>query len=221
MNDIVRSNHTEDIEENPLRVLDKLLKGYDRRSTPSSIEGAPTTVWTELYIASLGSINTENMVRITEENISSEWLESKDLTLILSSLDLWYKLLQLFFAEKLLNSKLCSSAMQWQWEISSGYHVNISVLGLHHGYISQTDLAGPPTCLCSLEGEAQLISDPFLVADTTNICRNHWTLPTPSWCKPFGNLRSSFQMPKRVTFSSWPCPICWSGFILMERYCIS
>ena len=55
--------------------------------------------------------------------------------------------------------------MQWQWEVLSGYHVNISVLGLHHGYISQTDLAGPPTCLCSLEGEAQLISDPRLFSN--------------------------------------------------------
>ena len=49
-------------EENPLRVLDRLLKGYDRRSTPLSSEGAATLVWTQLYIASLGSINTENMV---------------------------------------------------------------------------------------------------------------------------------------------------------------
>ena len=49
-------------EENPLIVLDRLLKGYDRRSTPLSGKGAATVVWTELYIASLGSINTDNMV---------------------------------------------------------------------------------------------------------------------------------------------------------------
>lgn len=86
--DVVRSNQTGDVEENPLRVLDKLLRGYDRRSTPSSNEGAPTTVWTELYIASLGSINTENMVSTT---ISTWCLESKDSTLMLTSQDLWYK----------------------------------------------------------------------------------------------------------------------------------
>ena len=51
-------------DANPLRVLDGLLRGYDRRSTPHRHQGAgaATLVWTELYIASLGSINTDNMV---------------------------------------------------------------------------------------------------------------------------------------------------------------
>ena len=65
-NDLIFRNLSSSVlpkaEENPLRVLDRLLKGYDRRSTPLSSEGAATLVWTQLYIASLGSINTENMV---------------------------------------------------------------------------------------------------------------------------------------------------------------
>ena len=73
------------------RILDTLLRAYDRRSTPTNglgmhnnlliwgflihvkcyffisrefISGYPTNVITQLYIASLGSINTENMVRL-------------------------------------------------------------------------------------------------------------------------------------------------------------
>ena len=72
------------------RILDTLLRAYDRRSTPTNglgmhnnlliwgflihmkcyffisrefISGYPTNVITQLYIASLGSINTENMVK--------------------------------------------------------------------------------------------------------------------------------------------------------------
>ena len=35
----------------------------------------------------------------------------------------------------------------------------------------------------------------------TTISRRHWIWPTQIWSKPFGNRKSSFQMPKKLTFN--------------------
>jgi len=63
--------------QNPLKVLDKLLQGYDRRSTPHNREGKATVVVTELYIASLGSINTDNMDYTTDTYLRQKWTDPR------------------------------------------------------------------------------------------------------------------------------------------------
>lgn len=74
----VKQNRTEPEDgetENPLKVLDKLLKGYDRRSTPHN--GVATVVITELYIASMGSINTDNMDYTTDTYLRQKWTDPR------------------------------------------------------------------------------------------------------------------------------------------------
>jgi len=71
-------NETEPVrKENPLKVLDKLLRGYDRRSTPHNGQGIATVVITELYIASLGSINTDNMDYTTDTYLRQKWTDPR------------------------------------------------------------------------------------------------------------------------------------------------
>jgi len=76
----VEHNRTEverNRKENPLKVLDKLLKGYDRRSTPHNGKDMATVVVTELYIASLGSINTDNMDYTTDTYLRQKWTDPR------------------------------------------------------------------------------------------------------------------------------------------------
>lgn len=65
------------IKENSLVVLDGLLRGYDRRSTPYQGQGLPTVVITELYIASLGSISTVNMDYTTDTYLIQKWTDPR------------------------------------------------------------------------------------------------------------------------------------------------
>lgn len=63
--------------ESPLKVLDTLLRGYDRRSTPTNGLGYATNVITQLYIASLGSINSENMDYTTDTYLRQKWTDPR------------------------------------------------------------------------------------------------------------------------------------------------
>lgn len=47
-----------------LKIIDNLLKTYDRRATPTNKFGKPTQVGCELFIRSFGSISEKTMVRI-------------------------------------------------------------------------------------------------------------------------------------------------------------
>ena len=51
-----------------LKIIDQMLKTYDRRATPTNKIGQPTRVECELFIRSFGSISEKTMVRI--KNIS-------------------------------------------------------------------------------------------------------------------------------------------------------
>ena len=46
-----------------LKIIDNLLKTYDRRATPTNKFGKPTQVGCELFIRSFGSISEKTMVR--------------------------------------------------------------------------------------------------------------------------------------------------------------
>jgi len=70
-------NSSDGIKENSLVVLDRLLRGYDRRSTPYQGQGLPTVVLTELYIASLGSISTVNMDYTTDTYLIQKWTDPR------------------------------------------------------------------------------------------------------------------------------------------------
>jgi len=63
--------------QTPLRILDTLLRAYDRRSTPTNGLGYATNVITQLYIASLGSINTENMDYTTDTYLRQKWTDPR------------------------------------------------------------------------------------------------------------------------------------------------
>ena len=47
-----------------LKIIDQMLKTYDRRATPTNKIGQPTRVECELFIRSFGSISEKTMVRI-------------------------------------------------------------------------------------------------------------------------------------------------------------
>ena len=47
-----------------LKIIDQMLKTYDRRATPTNKIGEPTRVECELFIRSFGSISEKTMVRI-------------------------------------------------------------------------------------------------------------------------------------------------------------
>ncbi|XP_023325803.1 glycine receptor subunit alpha-3 isoform X2 [Eurytemora carolleeae] len=68
-------NKTKSVD--PLMVLDKLLRGYDRRSTPTSTQGVATNVYCEFYVASMGSINTDNMDYTTDLYLKQKWQDSR------------------------------------------------------------------------------------------------------------------------------------------------
>lgn len=60
-----------------LRILDQMLKGYDRRSTPTNDIGKATNVSVQLLVASMGSINTENMDYVTDVYLRQRWFDSR------------------------------------------------------------------------------------------------------------------------------------------------
>ena len=45
-----------------LKIIDQMLKSYDRRATPTNKIGQPTRVACELFIRSFGSISEKTMV---------------------------------------------------------------------------------------------------------------------------------------------------------------
>jgi len=60
-----------------LKALDKLLRTYDRRSTPTNDLGLPTNVSCQLFVASLSSINTENMDFMTDTYLRQKWSDPR------------------------------------------------------------------------------------------------------------------------------------------------
>jgi len=60
-----------------LKALDKLLRTYDRRSTPTNDLGVPTNVSCQLFVASLSSINTENMDFMTDTYLRQKWSDPR------------------------------------------------------------------------------------------------------------------------------------------------
>jgi len=60
-----------------LKALDKLLRTYDRRSTPTNDLGVPTNVSCQLFVASLSSINTENMDYVTDTYLRQKWSDPR------------------------------------------------------------------------------------------------------------------------------------------------
>lgn len=60
-----------------LKLLDELLRNYDRRSTPTNNLEMATNVSLELYVASLGSINTENMDYVTDTYLRQKWWDPR------------------------------------------------------------------------------------------------------------------------------------------------
>ena len=53
-------NHKDRLSD--LKIIDNLLKTYDRRATPTNKFGKPTQVGCELFIRSFGSISEKTMV---------------------------------------------------------------------------------------------------------------------------------------------------------------
>ena len=45
------------------KIIDQMLRAYDRRATPTNKIGEPTRVQCELFIRSFGSISEKTMVR--------------------------------------------------------------------------------------------------------------------------------------------------------------
>jgi len=60
-----------------LRLLDKMLRKYDRRSTPTNNIGLATNVSVQLLVASMGSINTENMDYVTDVYLRQRWSDPR------------------------------------------------------------------------------------------------------------------------------------------------
>merc|ERR1719412_2715573 len=60
-----------------LRLLDKMLRNYDRRSTPTNNVGLATNVSVQLLVASMGSINTENMDYVTDVYLRQRWFDPR------------------------------------------------------------------------------------------------------------------------------------------------
>jgi len=60
-----------------LKALDGLLRKYDRRSTPTNDQGVPTNVSCQLFVASLSSINTENMDYETDTYLRQKWSDPR------------------------------------------------------------------------------------------------------------------------------------------------
>ncbi|KAG1673382.1 Glycine receptor subunit alpha-3 [Nymphon striatum] len=60
-----------------LRKLDKLLKGYDRRETPTNYLNKPTEVDCEIYIRSFGSINPATMDYQTDLYLRQRWKDPR------------------------------------------------------------------------------------------------------------------------------------------------
>ncbi|XP_040574378.1 glycine receptor subunit alpha-3 [Lepeophtheirus salmonis] len=75
---LVSSEPPKDREEfTALKALDKLLRKYDRRSTPTNDLRKPTNVSCQLFVASLSSINTENMDYVTDTYLRQKWSDSR------------------------------------------------------------------------------------------------------------------------------------------------
>ncbi|XP_042220572.1 glycine receptor subunit alpha-2-like [Homarus americanus] len=60
-----------------LRILDSLLRNYDRRATPTNHKNEPTNVTCELYIRSFGSINPTTMDYQVDLYLRQEWEDER------------------------------------------------------------------------------------------------------------------------------------------------
>jgi len=54
-----------------------MLRNYDRRSTPTNNVGLATNVSVQLLVASMGSINTENMDYVTDVYLRQRWFDPR------------------------------------------------------------------------------------------------------------------------------------------------
>ena len=57
-----RSNNQQQDRLTNLKIIDEMLRVYDRRATPTNKIGTPTRVVCELFIRSFGSISEKTMV---------------------------------------------------------------------------------------------------------------------------------------------------------------
>ena len=65
---LFRPNNQQQDRLTNLKIIDEMLRVYDRRATPTNKIGTPTRVVCELFIRSFGSISEKTMVSTYKSN---------------------------------------------------------------------------------------------------------------------------------------------------------